>query len=124
MNIQEFPVLSREDLKPQYKNVSVEKIIGGDSNPFIRLTSYKMHKFNIIFFIDDNGDIFIIKNRYGKNSKEYLDYLLKQLEIFTDRAINAEKFISNLSGSKWWQLFNVRKKCRRFVKRVLNGYNN
>lgn len=123
MNIQEFPVLSREDLKPQYKDVSVEKIIGGNFNPFISSISQKIHKFNIIFFIDNNGDIFVIKNRYGKNSKEYLDYLLKHLEINTNRMINAEKFISDLSKNNWWQLFNIRKKCKKFIGRVLNQNN-
>jgi len=122
MRIEEFAVLGREDLKQEYKNASINIIIENVYKTLIPLSKNKMHKFNIIFFIDNNGDVFVIKNRYGRNSKDYLESLHKQLEISQNKVINAETFIKNLSKKKWWQLFGVRKKCKKYINGVLNMY--
>jgi hypothetical protein len=121
MEINEFVVLDKQDLKSNYKNASVKSIIENPFNAFTYLSMSKMHKFNLIFFIDINGDVFVIKNRYGRNSKEYLESLMKQFEILNKRTINAETFIKNIS-KKWWRPFYMRKKCKEFIKNIVDMY--
>lgn len=122
MEIKDFAVLGREDIKPEYKDNPIKVIIESDTVPFIPMSARKLYKFNVVLFVDNNGDIFVIKNRYGRNSKEYLEYLLKKVEIFSNRTINAETFIKNLSKRGWWRPFYVRRKCNKFIRNVVNMY--
>jgi hypothetical protein len=117
MEINQIPILRSNDLQAEYKNASISDII--KDKPFVKIAKQKFHKFNLLLYIHDNGDVFIIKNRFGRDSKEYLEYLLRQNEILTDRYINAEKFILNLSNKKWWQIFNLRKKCRKYIQSII-----
>lgn len=116
MEINQIPILTRRDLLPEYKNAPLRELM--NTNSFHPLVRQKFYKFNIILFHDDNGDIFVIKNRYGRNSKEYLEYLLRENELLVDRYIDAEKFIINLSNKKWWH-FGLRKKCRKYIEKII-----
>lgn len=113
MEINQVPILRREDLVAEYKNASINKIL--KNKPFNMMAKQKFHKFNLLLFIDDNGDVFIIKNRFGRDSKDYLENIMNLSEAAIKRYINAENFIMDV-GKKWWWKFNLKKRCFKFLK--------
>lgn len=121
MEVDQIPILRREDLKPQYKDATIKTITKNTSVAFTPFIFQKMHRFNIILFIDNNGDIFILKNRYGRNSLQYMEWLFKQNEALTHRYIEAENFIRNLANNRW-RIFGLKKKCRKFLKNAIRKH--
>lgn len=94
-------------------------------NAFKHEALRSMQKFNIVLFVETNGDIFVLKNRYGRDSQQYLGWLLEKNKQLTERYIAAEIFISELAQRKWRFLtaLALRRLCQKYLDKVLSKYN-
>jgi hypothetical protein len=111
----EVLIVRREDL-----------ILGYANSPYheIKIDSFhvgvmnKIARYNIVLFIDHNGDIYILKNRYGSDSKQLLGWMLNKQEKLTQRYIEAETFISNLGKRRPL----LKRKCLKYINKALKKY--
>ena len=111
----EVLIVRREDMilghaKYPYHDIKIDSFQGGVMN--------KIARYNIVLFIDDNGDIYILKNRHGNDSKQLLGWMLDKQEKLTSRYMEAETFIANLGKRRPL----LKRKCLNYINKVLKKY--